>query len=91
MNIDLHEVCDARLEHLDVRESYGDIVCQRYPQLAALLCVLQIRLAGRLGENRRRCVASEECGGGELDGGQQRKIARSCRSDLVHGITHYSV
>ena len=40
MNIDLLEVCDARLEHVDVRESHGDIVCQCYPQLAALLCAL---------------------------------------------------
>ena len=70
MNIDLLEMCDARLEHLDVRESYGDTVCQCYPQLAALLCVFQVRLSGRLGQDGRRCVASEECGGGELDGWQ---------------------
>jgi len=55
-------VCDARLEHPDVRESYGDIVCKcSYPPLAALLCVFKVRLAGRLGEDRRRWVASEEC------------------------------
>jgi hypothetical protein len=68
MNIDLLEVCDARPEHHDVRESDGHIVCQCYPQLAALPCVFQVCLAGGLGENRRRCVASEECGGGEFDG-----------------------
>jgi hypothetical protein len=70
MNIDLLEMCDARREHLYVRESYGDTVCQCHPQMAALPCVFQVRLAGRLGENSRRCVAGEECGGGKLDGWQ---------------------
>jgi hypothetical protein len=68
MNIDLLEMCDARLEHLDVRETYGDTVCQCYPQMAAALSFFQVLLGGRLGQNGSRCVASQECGGGELDG-----------------------
>jgi hypothetical protein len=42
MHIDLLEVCDVRLEHPDVRESHGDIVHQRYPQMPALLCVFKV-------------------------------------------------
>ena len=41
INIDLLEMCYARLEQLDVRESYGDTVCECYPRRAALLCIFQ--------------------------------------------------
>src|SRR5688572_27704863 len=84
MNIDLFEVCDARLEHCEVRESYGNTICECDPQMAALLSIFQGRLGGRLGQDGLRCVASEKCGGGELDGWQQWKVAGACRGNPVH-------
>ena len=86
MNINLLEMGDRGLEYFDVRESHGYIICQCDPQMPAVLGVFQVRLAGRLGQNRRRCVMSEECGGGDLDGCQPRQVARSCRGDSVQRL-----
>lgn len=83
MHIDLIEMSDSRLEHLDLRKSNRNIVRKGHPEMTLSLRLLKIFLTGRLSENRFWRVPRKEPGGGELYRRQQREILRPRRGDLV--------
>src|SRR5436190_1987826 len=87
MHVELVEVSDARLAHLDVRKSDRVIVREGYPEMARATRALQIGVARHLGEDRLGCVSGEEARGGELDRWNQREIARARQRDAIYGLS----
>ena len=67
MNINLLEVSDRRLENLDMRKPYGNIIREGNPEVAASLGSLQNFAGGRLREYGFRGVPREEPGRSEFD------------------------
>jgi len=57
MNIDLLEVGDSRLEHLDVRKPHGNIIRESDPEMAVTVGGFQDFVTGSLGENGLRRLA----------------------------------
>ena len=58
MNIDLLEVSNGWLDDLDVRKPHGNIIREGNPEMAVTLGGFQDFVAGRLVENRLRCVTN---------------------------------
>ena len=84
MNIDLLEMSDGWLDDLDVRKPDGNIIREGDPEIAVTLGGFQDFVAGRLVENRLRCVANKGSGSRELYRWQHRQILGPGRCDRVH-------
>jgi hypothetical protein len=86
MNIDLFKVRRVGLDQLDMCEAHGMIVSQSDPKAPLVLCLVQLVLAGGLGEHGLGRVPDQEPGSRELDRWYVRQIGRACPGDFVEGL-----
>ena len=85
MDIDFFEMGSARLEHLDMGKTHGNVVGKGNPQMSLSLSSIQHCEARRFEQDSSRSVASKEFGRSELDGWQKRNIVWSSNADPIPG------